>query len=143
MNNPTAAPSFASISATGTYTTGPFFDDLAVGVYSVQMGSITLNGVTVTSFTGTSSFDLTVVDPCLSSTLTWGLPALISMTFSVSQLDGSGFNLYASQTAPSVLDLVSQIYNLPSFCGAITFSISSTPTGGAAALTGTELIVNS
>lgn len=40
-----------------------------VGIYTVQVSSITIGGVSETTFTGTSLFVLTVVDPCATTNI--------------------------------------------------------------------------
>ena len=72
-----------------------FNENSGVGVYTISLNPFTLNGVVVSTFVGPSSFVLDVVDPCLSTTLDWA-SEMIDKTFSVSQLDSLGANLFVT-----------------------------------------------
>jgi hypothetical protein len=76
-NNLAYASSFNTISPTGLLSAGPFTDITTIGVYTVEVTSISLGGVAFTP-TGTTSFVLTVVDPCLSASITTVIPAAAS-----------------------------------------------------------------
>ncbi len=62
---------------------GPFSDTLTVGVYIIFVDTITI-GSTVYIPTGTTSFSLTVKDPCNNAVITGTAPANTSISvFSV------------------------------------------------------------
>ncbi len=74
-----AKTSFETISALGVFTAGPFSDTSEVGTYTIAVDSITLGGTKYTP-TGTTSFVLTVIDPCLSAVISGSAPAAASMS---------------------------------------------------------------
>lgn len=67
VGNPTKASSFTTITTSGAYSAGVFSEPSFAGSYTVSTTSITINGVPFSTFTGTSAFSLTVIDPCLSA----------------------------------------------------------------------------
>lgn len=91
-NKPTSAPSFQTISTSGLFSAGPFTDSATIGVYTVEVTSISLAGVAFTP-TGTALFVLTVVDPCLSALITSSAP--VAASFSVYDAIAS-FSAFAS-----------------------------------------------
>lgn len=63
---------FRTVSPLGVFTAGPFTTPNRAGVYTVAITSITVTGDGTLTYTptGTNSFVLTVIDPCLSAVIT-------------------------------------------------------------------------
>ena len=75
VNNPSSVSKFQTISSDGLFSAGPLDDNLAAGVYTITVTSVRLNDFAYSSplFTNASfpnSFQLTVIDPCLSTKIT-------------------------------------------------------------------------
>jgi hypothetical protein len=84
----------------------------------------------------TTSFTVTVVNPCLTTTLAW--PSILS---AMSQSVGS--TTVITQTAPVVIDGVSTSQTTTGLCGAVTYLISSTLSSATTALTSSEVTISS
>ena len=64
---PALSTTFSRIDAAGNYLVGPSIDVSLAGSYSVQVQSVTVNGVTYgtsPTLVSPSTFTLTVVNPC-------------------------------------------------------------------------------
>jgi hypothetical protein len=109
---------------------------------------VTLKAI-VTSFSSrtiTGTLIVTVIDPCLSTTLVAPNPVPLDMTTSVKVQDINGNSLYVMQTINPFTDTVSVAApsgTIPNVCGDRTYSISSVILANASSsLNTTELAIN-
>jgi hypothetical protein len=119
---------FRTVSPLGVFTAGPFTAPYRAGVYTVTVTSITVTGDGTLTYTptGTNSFVLTVIDPCLSAVIT-----------STTVADAT---LYVYSSTYSAFTLFTYTSSLGSTaCGTIQYSATDTPPSGASLLTSFSL----
>ena len=84
-----------------------------------------------TSISDTQTFTITVINPCLSTTLSWA-DVLIPMSFALGKVDTNGVNEPQTQQVPTVTDKVSTDQSATGLCGGFSYSISDSPASGVA-----------
>jgi hypothetical protein len=94
-DNPASVSSFQTISALGVFTAIAFTSNSVAGTYTVQVNQITLAGDAYTP-TGTTSFVLTVTDPCLTTSFVWVISPK-AMNCTVGEVSTNGIDPHYTQ----------------------------------------------
>lgn len=107
--------SFQTISSIGDFSAGPFLNTATVGVYCVQINTIAIGDVSFTP-TGSSSFVLTVIDPCLTAVMT------------SSTVSDANLNVFLAQALYSTFAGITYSLSIGSTaCGTVNYIASEVP----------------
>lgn len=127
MGSATGTVTAITGTTTGSFAYGPFLEYSEAGTYSVIFQSVTLNSVVVTSFTGSSSFQLIVSTLCPNTTLSWAIaPTALNYNVASSALTSTVSATNEVQTSDTTWTA--------NICGSYTYTISDSPSSKVKAL---------
>ena len=111
-----------------------------VGVHTVSLVAESAS----TSVQDTQTFTITVINPCLSTSLTWTTGLVNPMSFVLGKVDTNGVNEPQTQQVPTtVTDGVSTDQSTPGLCGGFSYSLSDSPASGVASFSSGQLVISS